>query len=138
MTAITETAAAPAQGKVQTIAGWTLTGLFTAFMVMDVGMKLARLPIVEQTGQQLHLPAGSGLPIGIVEAVIVILYLVPRTSLLGAVLIAALMGGTAGVHLVNGNPWPSHILFGPYLAVFAWGGLWLRDARLRSLLPIRR
>ena len=139
MTAITETAAAaPAQGKVQTIAGWTLTGLFTAFMVMDVGMKLARLPIVEQTGQQLHLPAGSGLPIGIAEAVIVILYLVPRTAVLGAVLIAALMGGTAGVHLVNGNPWPSHILFGPYLAVFAWGGLWLRDARLRALIPIRR
>ena len=138
MTAITETAAAPAQGKVQTIAGWTLTGLFTAFMVMDVGMKLARLPIVEETGQQLHLPAGSGLPIGIVEAVIVILYLVPRTSVLGVVLITALMGGTAGVHLVNGNPWPSHILFGPYLAVFAWGGLWLRDARLRLLFPIRR
>jgi hypothetical protein len=42
------------------------------------------------------------------------------------------------VHLVNGDPWPSHILFGPYLAVFAWGGLWLRDAALRRLLPIRR
>lgn len=138
MTAITETPAAPSTGKVQAIAGWTLTGLFTAFMVMDVGMKLARLPIVEQTGRQLHLPAGSGLPIGVAEAAILILYLVPRTSLLGAVLIAALMGGTAGVHLVNGNPWPSHILFGPYLAVFAWGGLWLRDARLRALFPIRR
>ena len=138
MTPITDTASAPAQPRSQTIAGWMLTGLFTAFMVMDVGMKLARLPIVEQTGRQLHLPAGSGLPIGIAEAAIVILYLVPRTSLLGAVLIAALMGGTAGVHLVNGNPWPSHILFGPYLAVFAWGGLWLRDARVRSLIPIRR
>ena len=137
MTAITDTAA-PLQGKVQTIAGWTLSGLFTAFMVMDVGMKLARLPIVEETGQQLHLPAGSGLPIGLVEAVIVALYLWPRTAVLGAVLVAALMGGTAGVHLVNGNPWPSHILFGPYLAVFAWGGLWLRDPQVRALLPIRR
>ena len=48
------------------------------------------------------------------------------------------MGGTAGVHFVNGNPWPSHILFGPYLAVFAIGGLWLRDAELRRLFPIRR
>lgn len=136
MTAITDTA--PPAGKAQTIAGWALTGLFTAFMAMDVGMKLAQLPIVEQTGRQLHLPAGSGLPIGIAEAVIVILYLVPRTCVLGAVLVTALMGGTAGVHLANGNPWPSHILFGPYLAVFAWGGLWLRDARLRSLFPIRR
>ncbi len=137
MTAITETAT-PTQSKVQTIAGWTLTGLFTAFMVMDVGMKLAQLPIVEQTGRELHLPAGSGLPIGIAEAVILALYLFPRTAVLGAVLIAALMGGTAGVHFVNGNPWPSHILFGPYLAVFAWGGLWLRDAGVRALLPIRR
>ena len=138
MTAITDTAAAPAQGKVQTIAGWTLTGLFTAFMVFDVGLKLSGMPIVEETGQQLHLPSGSALPIAIVEAVIVALYLFPRTAVLGAVLIAALMGGTAGVHFVNGNPWPSHILFGPYLAVFAWGGLWLRDAELRRLFPIRR
>ena len=137
MTTLTDTTD-PAGGKLQSIAGWTLTGLFTAFMAMDVGMKLARLPIVEETGQQLHLPAGSGLPIGLVEAVIVALYLWPRTAVLGAVLVAALMGGTAGVHLVNGNPWPSHILFGPYLAIFAWGGLWLRDAALRRLLPIRR
>ena len=138
MTAITDTIAAPAQGKLQTIAGWTLTGLFTAFMIFDVGIKLSGLPIVEETGRQLHLPPGSALPIAIVEAAIVALYLIPRTAVLGALLIAALMGATAGVHFVNGNPWPSHILFGPYLAIFAWGGLWLRDARLRSLLPIRR
>ena len=138
MTAITDTAAAPAPGKLQTIAGWTLTGLFTAFMIFDVGIKLSGLPIVEETGRQLHLPPGSALPIAIVEAAIVALYLIPRTAVLGAVLIAALMGGTAGVHFVNGNPWPSHILFGPYLAVFAIGGLWLRDAQLRRLFPIRR
>lgn len=137
MTAITD-APAPTQGKVQTIAGWTLAGLFAAFMAMDVGMKLMSLPMVEETGRQLGLPAGAGLPIGIVEAVILALYLFPRTAILGAVLVTALMGGTAGVHLVNGNPWPSHILFGPYLALFAWGGLWLRDAQLRRLLPIRR
>jgi hypothetical protein len=98
--------------------------------------------MVEETGQQLHLPPGSGLPIGLAEAVILALYLWPRTAVLGAVLIAALMGGTAGVHLVNGNPWPSHILFGPYLAVFAWstatGGFvpeHPEQKRLRSSLP---
>jgi len=138
MTAITETAAPVANGKAMTIAGWTLTGLFTAFMAFDLGIKLIQLPIVEETGRQMHLPAGSGLPIGVVELAIVALYLFPRTAVLGAVLIAALMGGTAGVHFVNGDPWPSHILFGPYLAVFAWGGLWLRDAELRRLLPWRR
>jgi hypothetical protein len=138
MTDITQTAAAPASGKAQAIAGWTLTGLFTAFMAFDMGIKLIRLPIVEETGQTLHLPPGSGFGIGVLELMLVALYLYPRTAVLGAVLITALMGGTAAVHLVNGNPLFSHILFGPYLAVFAWGGLWLRDANLRALFPIRR
>ena len=139
MTDIAQTAPAPpASGRMMTLAGWTLTGLFTAFMAFDIGLKLMRLPIVEQTGRGLGLPPGSGFAIGLMELAIVALYLFPRTSLLGAVLVAALMGGTAGVHLVNGDPLFSHILFGVYLAVFAWGGLWLRDAKLRALLPIRR
>jgi hypothetical protein len=136
MTAIAETA--PPQGRAMTIAGWTLTGVFTAFMLFDAGIKLARLPIVEETGKTLQLPPGSGFPIGVMEAAILALYLFPRTAVLGAVLVTALMGGTAAVHLLNGNPWFSHLLFGPYLAVFAWGGLWLRDAKLRALFPIRR
>ena len=95
-------------------------------------------PLLEQTGRALNLPPGSGFGIGLMEAVIVGLYLFPRTSLLGAVLVTGLMGGTAAVHVVNGNPLFSHIFFGPYLAVFAWGGLWLRDPNLRALFPIRR
>ena len=119
------------------IAGWLLTGLFAAFMLMDAGMKLARLPIVEKAIAELGLPAGSGFGIGVVEAALLLLYLFPRTAVLGAILVTGLMGGTAAIHWVHGNPWPSHILFGPYLAVFAWGGLWLRDARLRALVPWR-
>jgi hypothetical protein len=118
-------------------AGWVLTGLFTAFMLMDIGIKLARLPIVEQTGAQMGLPKGSGFGIGLMEGAILILYLFPRTTVLGAVLVAALMGGTAAIHWTHGDPWPSHILFGVYLAAMAWGGLWLRDARLRALIPWR-
>lgn len=137
MTAAIETPA-PAPGRISTIAGWTLTGLFSAFMLFDVGIKLARHPMVEQSAAELGLPPGSGFGIGLMEGLIVALYLFPRTSMLGAVLIAALMGGTAGVHVANGNPLFSHILFGPYLALTAWGGLWLRDPRVRALLPIRR
>jgi hypothetical protein len=118
-------------------AGWGLTGLFTAFMLMDVGMKLARLPMVEKTGAELGLPPGSGFGIGVMEAAILLLYLFPRTTVLGCVLVSALMGGTAAIHWTHGNPWPSHILFGVYMAVVAWGGVWLRDARLRALLPWR-
>ncbi|MGZ5948487.1 MAG: DoxX family protein [Caulobacteraceae bacterium] len=121
--------------KATRIAGWVLTGLFAAFMLMDLGMKLARLPIVEETGRQMGLPAGSGFGIGLMEAALLALYLFPRTAVLGAILVTGLMGGTAAIHWMHGDPWPSHILFGPYLAVFAWGGLWLRDARLRALFP---
>jgi hypothetical protein len=129
--------AAPGNGKAFTIAGWVLSGLFIAFMVLDAGMKLARLPIVEQTGRQMGLPAGSGFGIGVMETAILALYLFPRTAVLGAVLVTALMGGTAAIHWAHGDPWASHILFGPYLAVFAWGGLWLREPRLRRLMPWR-
>jgi hypothetical protein len=135
---IAHTAGAPASGRIPTIIGWTLTGLFVAFMLMDVGMKLARLPIVEQTGAQLGLPPGSGFPIGVGEAVILALYLWPRTNVLGAVLFTALFGGAFATHWLHGDPWPSHILFGVYLALFAWGGLWLRDPALRALFPVRQ
>jgi hypothetical protein len=128
----------PASGKPARIAGWTLTGLFAAFMLMDIGMKLARMPQVEETGRTLGLPAGSGFPIGAMEAVLLALYLFPRTSVLGAVLLTGLFGGTAATHLIAGNPLASHILFGVYLGVMAWGGLWLRDPALRALFPWRR
>lgn len=130
-------AARPA-GKTLTVAGWTLTGLFTAFMLFDLGLKLSGHPMVEQTGRELGLPPGSAFPIGLMEAGLLALYLFPRTSVLGAVLLTGLFGGTAAVHLLNGNPLFSHLLFGVYLALFAWGGLWLRDAKLREVFPIRR
>ena len=136
MTAVsTDTSTSP---RVMTIAGWTLSGLFIAFMIFDVTLKLVGHPEVAKAEVQLRLPAGSGFGICLMEAAILILYAIPRTAVLGAVLVAALMGGTAAVHFLNGNPLFSHLLFGPYLAVFAWGGLWLRDARVRALIPIRR
>jgi len=138
MTDITHAAPAAPPGRVRAIAGWTLSGLFTAFMLFDAGIKLARLPIVEQTGAELGLPPGSGFGIGVMEAILLALYLYPRTAVLGTVLFTALFGGTCAVHLVAGNPLFSHMLFGPYLAVFAWGGLWLRDAALRDIFPLRR
>ena len=136
MTAITETARP--SGKGMTIAGWTLSGLFIAFMIFDVSIKLIGHPEVAKSAAQLGLPQGSGFGIGVMEAIVLILYVVPRTAVLGAILVAALMGGTAAVHLLNGNPLFSHLLFGPYLAIFAWGGLWFRDAQVRALIPIRR
>jgi hypothetical protein len=119
-------------------AGRGLTGLFTAFMAFDIGIKLMRLPVVEETGRQLGLPAGSGFGIGVGELILLALYLYRPTAVLGAVLFTGLFGGTVAIHLIHGDPLASHVLFGVYLGVFAWGGLWLRDAQLRTVFPVRR
>ncbi len=65
------------------------------------------------------------------------LYVFPRTSVLGAILVTGVMGGAVATHMRVGSPLFSHILFGVYLGLFAWGGLWLRDARLRTIMPWR-
>ena len=119
-------------------AGRVLTGLFTAFMIFDCGIKLARMPIVEETGRTLGLPAGSGFGIGVGELILLALYLFPRTSVLGAVLFTGLFGGTVAIHWAHGDPLAGFVLFGVYLGVMAWGGLWLRDPQLRSIFPLRR
>ena len=131
-------AATEGNSKVMLWTGRVLWAVFVLFMIMDVTMKLLRLPIVETTGAALGLPKGSGFPIGVMELVILALYAWPRTAVLGVVLATALMGGTAATHLIAGSPWGSSVLFGVYLALIAWGGLWFRDPALRALLPLRR
>ncbi len=83
-------------------------------------------------------PPGLGFGTGMLEGVLLVLYLVPRTSLLGAVLFTGVFGGAITAHLRAGSPLASHVLFGLYLGLLAWGGLWLRDASLRALFPLRR
>jgi hypothetical protein len=118
--------------------GWTLTGLFVAFMLMDVGIKLMRLPIVDETMVALGFQPGVGFWIGVLETILLILYVVPRTSVLGAILFMGVFGGAIAAHLRNGDPLFSHDLFGVYLGAIMWGGLWLRDPALRALFPVRR
>jgi hypothetical protein len=67
-----------------------------------------------------------------------ILYLVPRTAILGAILLTGYFGGAIATHVRVLNPWATHILFPMYFAVLMWGGLWLRDPRLRALLPLTK
>jgi hypothetical protein len=119
-------------------AGRVMTGLFVLFMLFDVGIKLMRLPIVDDAMIQLGYPPGLGFAIGVLEAVLLALYLIPRTAILGAVLFTGVFGGAIASHMRIGDPLFSHVLFGVYLGGFAWGGLWFRDASLRALLPLRR
>ena len=122
--------------KPMRIAGWALTGLFTAFMILDAGMKLARAPIVEQTSAQMHIPAGAGFGIGVMEAAILILYLIPRTAVLGAILLTGYLGGAVATHLRVADTARAAIPL--VVGILAWAGLYLRDSRIRQLVPFRR
>jgi hypothetical protein len=113
-----------------------MTGLVALFLAMDAGMKLADLPQVEQATAQLGFPHSSILQIAVLEILCLVLYLVPRTAAFGALLLTGLLGGTVAAHLRAGDPLFSHVLFGVYVGMLAWGGLWLRDARVRAVLPL--
>jgi DoxX-like family len=76
--------------------------------------------------------------LGILGLSCTVLYAIPRTSVLGAILLTGYLGGTVATHLRVGSPIFSHMFFGVYLAILLWGGLYLRDGRLRSLVPYRR
>jgi DoxX-like protein len=119
--------------------GRVLSGLFVLFMLgASIAPKLLRLPVADETMAQLGWPAGFAFTIGLIELACVVLYLVPRTRVLGALLTMALFGGAMATQLRAGGALFSHVLFSVYLAVFMWGGLWLRDPRLRDLLPLSR
>jgi hypothetical protein len=119
--------------------GRVLTGLFALFMLgASIAPKLVDAQIARDTMAALGWPDGYVLLIGIIELACVLLYLFPRTALLGAVLTTALLGGAMATHIRVGSPLLSHTFFGIYLALVMWGGLWLRDPALRTLFPARR
>jgi hypothetical protein len=119
--------------------GRTLTWLFALFVLgVSIPPKLFGMPVAEDTMAQLGWPPGYAVAIGSVELACLVLYLVPRTSLLGAILMTGLLGGAMATHLRAASPLFSHALFGVYLGLFMWGGLWLRNAGLRALFPIAR
>ena len=122
-----------------TIAGWVLSSLFVLFMLgASVAPKLLGMPVADEIMRQLGWPDGYVLTIGIIELVLVLLYVFPRTSVLGAVLTMALLGGAMATQIRAGSPLFSHQLFSIYLGLFMWGGLWLRDPALRGLFPWRK
>ena len=119
--------------------GWVMTALLALFMlVASVAPKLLGASVAVDALVELGWSSDYLLPIGIVELVAVVLFVVPRTSLLGAVLMTAVLGGAIASHLRAGSPWFSHTLFGVYLGLFMWIALWLREQKLRSLMPWSR
>jgi len=129
--------AAPASGK-SLWAGRIMSGLVVAFLLFDGGIKLIPLDIVITTSQELGIPTHLARTLGVMTLIGTLLYAWPRTAVLGAILLTGYLGGAIYVHVRAASPLFSHTLFGVYLGLLIWGGLWLRDERLRSLFPIRR
>jgi TRAP-type C4-dicarboxylate transport system permease small subunit len=120
--------------------GYAMSSLVILFLLFDGGIKLVPLAIVTEASAQLGLPTSVEFArtLGILTLIGVVLYAVPRTSMLGAILLTGYMGGAMATHLRIGSPLFTHVLFGFYLGVLIWGGLYLRDPRLRQLIPFRR
>jgi len=120
--------------------GRVLSGFVTLFLLLDGGMKLVPLSIVTETMDKIGYGSSESLArsLGAITLVCTILYAIPPTSILGAILLTGYLGGAMASHLRIGSPLFSHTLFGLYLGLMVWGGLWLRDRSLRSLIPFRR
>jgi hypothetical protein len=118
--------------------GRALTALFAVFMLgASIAPKLLGMPVAAETIEALGWSPDYVLMIGLLELTFTALYLIPRTSVLGAVLMTALLGGAMATHLRVGSPLLSHTLFSIYLALFMWGGLWLRSPALRAVFPLK-
>jgi hypothetical protein len=117
--------------------GHVCTGVAAIFLAFDTVLKISRLgPAVEGT-IALGYPADSVHWIGIIELVCLVLYLVPRTSVLGGLLLTGYLGGAIATHVRISSPLFTHMLFPAYVALVLWGGLYLREKRLRALVPLR-
>jgi len=120
-------------------AGRTFSAIVVLFLLFDAGIKLVPIAPVTETLVQLGYSASPDLArgLGILLLICTALYVFPRTSTLGAVLLTAYLGGAVATHLRVGSPAFSHLLFGVYLGLLLWGGLYLRDLRVRSVMPWR-
>jgi len=121
-------------------ASWTgrvLSTLAILFLLFDSLGKLMEVAPVVAGSTELGYPATTVFPIGLVLLLCVVTYVIPSTSVLGAVLLTGYLGGAVATHVRVENPLFSHALFPIYVAFFVWGGLFLRDARLRALFPWR-
>jgi hypothetical protein len=118
-------------------AGRILTGLAVAFLIFDSVIKFTASAPVSQAMNQLGFPVRLAPAIGALELVLLAIYLFPRTSVMGAILWTGYLGGAIVLHVRVGNPLFSHVLFPIYVALLLWGGLYLREDRLRQLVPLR-
>ncbi len=127
------------RGSNKTIwAGRILSTLVVLFLLFDGIVKVLQLDVALKTTAQLGYPESVVFGLGILTLAIAVLYAIPQTSTLGAILLTGLLGGAMATHLRVGSPLFSHLFFGLYIGLLAWGGLFLRDDLLKRLIPLRR
>lgn len=113
---------------------YAMSGGPALLLFFSAAMKLIKPPGLEEGFAHLGWTTGQATGLGILEIACTLLYLVPRTSVLGAVLLAAYLGGATAAHVRVGDPY----FMQPLLGALLWGGLYLRDPRLQALLPLTR
>lgn len=120
---------------------WTsrvMRAFVVLFLLMDATIHLATPAPVVQAMDQLGFPLKVTIAIGILELVLTVLYVIPRTSVLGALLLTGYLGGVVAAHLRVGNPVFEAYVFPTLVGALLWGGLWLIDSRLRALAGPKR
>ena len=123
--------------KRQLWAGRIMSGLGVAFLLMDGVMKLFKPAVVREAFSRLGYPESEIIGIGVLLLMCTALYLIPRTSIFGALLLTGFLGGAVATHVRVGDPLLSHALFPTYIAALLWVGLYLREPRLRALVPLK-
>jgi len=117
--------------------GRVLSALVIVFLLMDGIMKFMMIQPVTDAFAELGYPVKHAILIGVIDVACAVLFAIPRTAVLGAVLMTGLLGGAISTHVRIDSPLFSHTLFGVYLGLIAWAGLYLREPRVRALLPLR-
>ena len=118
-------------------AGEILSGMAVLFLLFDSVIKVMVIAPVVESFSQLGYPVSVARGIGLVELICLAVYVVPRTSIIGAILLTGYLGGAVATHVRVGSPLLTHVLFPIYIAVLLWGGLYLRDDRVRGLIAPR-
>ncbi|PKA09242.1 DoxX family protein [Leptospira harrisiae] len=113
--------------------GRILSGLVIAFLLFDAGGKLAKIEPVLKSMEELGLPASSATTIGILLLVITVMYAIPQTATLGALLLTGYLGGAVAIHVRVNNPLWTHTLFPVYVEILLWTGLALRNPKIKEL-----
>ena len=126
----------PGPSKTHVWIGWIAGGLPALFLLMDGAMKIAKPDFVVKATVELGFPEAAIVPLGLVLVTCTLLYLFPKTAVLGGALLTGYLGGAVATHVHAGHG-PFEILFPVFFGILLWSELWLRDSRVRALMPLR-